>query len=395
MARKSEIKNLKKAAKRILKAVKSKERIILYGDADLDGVSSAVILKETIQNLGGQVSAVFFPDRENDGYGITEKALNQLKDIVPALLISVDLGIGNFEEAKLAKSRGFEIIIIDHHQILDRLPEVSVIVDPKQKGDNYPFKGLAAAGIVFKLSQALLGKNFSENLKKSFLELTALATLADMMPVAEDNKIFIEEGLNALRNTFRPGLRVFFEILGDSTFINNNLQKIISALNTCEVVDNINQTYLLLTSASLEITKKIAQNLIDKSQKKQFQVREIVGAIERKIANKLTESIVFEGDSSWPLILAGSVASILCQKYGKPTFIFKKGENESYGSVRVPKEVNSVDAMASCSDLLITYGGHPPASGFRIKNENLERFKNCLIKYFSNQETKNRKQETK
>jgi len=383
MPKKPEIKNLKKTAERIIKAVRNKERIILYGDADLDGVSSTVILKETIQNLGGSICTVFFPDRENDGYGITEKALNQLKDIAPALLISVDLGIGNFEETKIAKSRGFEIIIIDHHQILNHLPEVSIIVDPKQKGDNYPFKGLATAGIVFKLSQALLGKNFSENLKKSFLELTALATLADMMPVAEDNKIFIDEGLNALRNTFRPGLRVFFEILNDSTFINSNLQKIISALNTCEVVDNINQTYLLLTSPSLEESKKIAQNLIDKSQKKQFQVKEIVGAVERKIANKLTEPIIFEGDSFWPLILAGSVASILCQKYGKPTFIFKKGENESYGSVRVPKEVNSVDAMASCSELLITFGGHPPASGFRLKNENLEKFKNCLIKYFT------------
>ncbi len=381
--RKPEIKNLKKAAKRIIKAVRNKERIILYGDADLDGVSSVVILKETIHNLGGQVSSVFFPDRENDGYGITEKALNQLKNIAPALLVSVDLGIGNFEEAKLAKSRGFEIIIIDHHQILNRLPEVLVIVDPKQKGDNYPFKGLATAGIVFKLSQALLGKNFSENLKKSFLELTALATLADMMPVAEDNKIFIDEGLNDLRNTFRPGLRVFFEILNDNTFINSNLQKIISALNTCEVVNGINQTYLLLTSPSLEESKKIVQNLIDKSQKKQFQVKEIVGAVERKIANKLTEPIIFEGDSFWPLILAGSVASILCQKYGKPTFIFKKGENESYGSVRISKEVNSVDAMASCSELLITFGGHPPASGFRLKNENLEKFKNCLIKYFT------------
>lgn len=387
MPRKTEIKNLKKAANRIKKAVRNNERIILYGDADLDGVSSAVILKETIQNLGGQVFSVFFPNRESDGYGITEKALNQLKDMAPALLVSVDLGIGNFEEAKLAKSRGFEVIVIDHHQILDRLPEVSIIVDPKQEGDKYPFKGLATVGIVFKLSQALLGKNFSESLKNSFLELTALATLADMMPVAEDNKIFIDEGLNTLRNTFRPGLQAFFEIFGSNTLANNNLQKIVSALNTCEIVNNINQTYLLLISPSLEESKKIAQNLIDKSQKKQLQVKEIVGAVERKIASKLTEPIIFEGDSFWPLILAGSVASTLCQKYEKPAFIFKKGESESCGSVRAPKEVNSVDAMMSCSELLITFGGHPPASGFRIKNENLDKFKECLTAYFIKHKT--------
>lgn len=378
----TEIKNLKKAAKRILEAVKNKEKIILYGDADLDGVASVVILKETIQNLGGSISAVFFPDREHDGYGITEKALDLLKDSSPALLISLDLGIGNFEEVRLAKKRGFEVIIIDHHQILGRVPEASVVVDLKQKGDKYPFKGLANAGIVFKLSQVLLGKKPSKNLKNSFLELTALATLADMMPQEEDNKVFIEEGLALLPNTFRPGLRVFFEILGDSR---SNLQKIIAALNTCEIIDNINQVYLLLISASLNQAKEIAQNLIDKSDKKQFQVKEMVRAVERKISAKLTDPIIFEGDSSWPLILAGSVASILCQKYEKPAFIFKKGKEESYGSVRVPKGVNSVDAMDSCKELLITYGGHPPASGFRAKNENLEKFRNCLTKYFSNQ----------
>ncbi|MBU4204705.1 DHH family phosphoesterase [Patescibacteria group bacterium] len=295
------------------------------------------------------------------------------------MLISLDLGIGNFKEVRLAKKRGFEIVIIDHHQILGRLPEASVVVDPKQKGDKYPFKGLATAGIIFKLSQVLLGEKPSGNLKNSFLELTALATLADMMPQEEDNKVFIEEGLSVFPNTFRPGLRAFFEILGDSR---GNLQKIIAALNTCEIIDNINQVYLLLITPSFEEAKKIAQNLIDRADKKQFQVKEMVRAVERKIAAKLTEAIIFEGDSSWPLILAGSVASILSQKYGKPAFIFKKGESESYGSVRVSKELNSVDAMNSCKNLLITYGGHPPASGFRVKNENLEQFKKCLTKYF-------------
>jgi len=382
--RKPEIKNLKKAAKKIIKAVKNKEKIILYGDADLDGVSSIVILKETIQNLGGSVSAVFFPDREKDGYGISQKALNQLKDFAPALIISADLGIGNFEQVKLANSMGFEVIIIDHHQPLGELPDASIIVDPKQKGDRYPFKELAAAGIVFKLSQAVFGKKFSESLKNSFLELAALATLADLMPVTEDNKILVGQGLKTLSNTFRPGLKSFFEVLGSPNGAGNNLQKIVSALNTCEIANNINQTYLLLISSSSEEVKKITQNLLDKSQQKQFRVKEITREVERRIKNKLNEPIIFEGDSFWPLILAGSVASILCQKYERPAFIFKKDENESYGSVRVPKGMNSVDAMASCAELFITFGGHPVASGFRIKNENLSKFKECLVKYFTN-----------
>ena len=378
------IKNIEKAAKRIKEAVKKKERIILYGDSDLDGVCSTVILKETIQSLGGRVHTVFFPDRENYGYGITERALNQLKAVAPALLISLDLGISNFEEVKLAKKMGFEIIVIDHHQILGRLPEVSIVVDPKQEGDKYPFKGLANVGIIFKLSLLLLGKNISKNLKNSFLELTALATLADLMPITDDNKTLVREGVKVLPETFRPGLRVFLKILGSNAFVSSNLQKITSALNGCEMTGSLNQTYLLLTTSAEEEAKKICQNLIEKSEKKKLRIKEIVREVERRIKNKLSEPIIFEGDFSFPLVLAGSVASVLCQKYEKPVFIFKKGKTESCGSVRAPKGLNSVDAMSSCAKLLMTYGGHPPASGFRLKNENLEEFKECLIDYFKN-----------
>lgn len=383
MPKKIQIKNLKKAAERIKKAVKDKERIILYGDSDLDGETSVVILKESIQNLGGEVSAVFFPDRENDGYGIIKKAIEELKDLSPALFISMDLGISSFAEVETAESMGFEVIIIDHHQPLNKLPKASIIVDPKQESDKSAFKNFANVGLIFKLSEILLGKNMSQNLRNSFLELTALGTLADMMPMIDENKIFIESGLNSLRNTFRPGLKAFFEVIGDNIKSQNNIQKIIGALNTCKKVDKVNEAYLLLISSSLEDSKKMAQKLIENSQGKQFKIKEIIREVENRVESKTLEQIIFEGDPFWPLILAGSVASTVCQRYDKPTFIFKKGDTESCGSVRVPKDVNSVDAMATCSDFLITYGGHPPASGFRIKNENLEKFKSCLIKYFT------------
>jgi len=377
MARKAEIKNLKKAADRIKKAVENKEKIILYGDSDLDGVTSVVMLKETIQNLGGQVTAVFFPDRENDGYGITKSALKELEKFAPAVFVSMDLGISNFEEAKIAKEMGFELIIIDHHQILDGLPDASIIVDPKRDDENYPFQGFATAGIVFRLSQLTLGKSFSESLRNSFLELTALATIADMMPVEEDNKVFIDEGLNALRNTFRPAINAFFDILESKS----NIQKIISALNTCEMIDHVNKAYLLLVSSDIEEAKKMASDLLQRDGDEKTRIKEIIREVEGRLENK-SEDVIFEGDALWRLVFAGAVASNICQKYQKPTFVFKKGEHESCGSVRVPKGLNSVDAMASCSSLLITYGGHPPASGFRLKNENLEKFKQCLSEYF-------------
>ncbi|MCX6723456.1 MAG: DHH family phosphoesterase [Candidatus Staskawiczbacteria bacterium] len=208
------IKNIEKAAERIKKVVLNKERIILYGDSDLDGISSVVILEEAIKSLGGHVDCSFFPDREADGYGINLKALDMLKEKAPAILITLDLGIGNLEEVDAANKMGFEVIIIDHHEPLDGSPKASIIVDMKQEDDPYPFKGLANVGVTYNLCIELLGKNISKNLNNSFLELAALGTISDMVPQVEQNQEIIEEGLRSLKNTFRPALRAFLDILG-------------------------------------------------------------------------------------------------------------------------------------------------------------------------------------
>jgi len=375
---KSKIKNLKEAAERIKQAVQKKERIILYGDSDLDGISSVVILEEAIKSLGGHIDSAFFPDRERDGYGINLKALEILKDKAPALFITLDLGISNIKEVDMANEMGFEVIIVDHHETLVGVPKASIIVDPKQESDHYPFKGLANVGITFNLCEEILGDKISKNLRNSFLELTALGTIADMVPQIEQNQKIIEEGLRSLRTTFRPALRAFSEILG----FDGSLLKIISALNAAESIDFQNESYKLLTSSDFSECKEIAQKLINKNKDKQQQVLNIIQEIERRILQKPDEKIIFEGDPAWRLTLAGSVASVLCNKYQKPVFIFKKGDSESCGSVRNPKGTNSVEAMKTCSDFLLTYGGHAQASGFRVRNENLSRFNTCLNTFF-------------
>jgi len=376
------IKNIEKAADRIKKAVQNKERIILYGDSDLDGISSVVILEETIKGLGGNIDCAFFPDRENDGYGINLKALNMLKDKAPALLVTLDLGIGNSIEVDVANDMGFEVVIIDHHEPLARVPKASIIVDPKQKDDKYSFKGLANVGVTFNLCMELLGKDVSHNLKNSFLELAALGTIADMVPQIEQNQEIIEEGLRSLKNTFRPALRAFLDILGDGKVFQESLPKIISALNAAESVKFANESYLLLTSSDKKRCKELAENLLDKNKYKQTQVKNIIQEIERRVSQKPYAPIIFEGDPSWKLTLAGNVASTICNKYEKPVFIFKKMDKESCGSVRNPKGTNSVDAMKECDAFLMTYGGHAQASGFRIKNEHLGRFEKCLNDFF-------------
>jgi single-stranded-DNA-specific exonuclease len=376
------IKNIEKASERIKKAVANNERIILYGDSDLDGISSVVILEEAIKGLGGKIDVAFFPDRENDGYGINLRALEMLKDRVPALFITLDLGIGNIEEVEVANKMGFEVIIIDHHETLFGVPKAAVIVDPKQTDDDYPFKGLANVGVTFNLCMEILGDNISQNLKNSFYELAALGTIADMVPQVEQNQEIIENGLRSLKNTFRPALRAFLNILGSGEVFEGSLPKIISALNAAESVNFENESYMLLTSSDNKKCKEIAETLLNKNFNKQLQIKSIVEEVERRISKKPNQSIIFEGDPAWRLTLAGSVASIMCSKYGKPAFIFKKMDKESCGSVRNPKGTNSVEAMKTCADLLITYGGHACASGFRVKNEYLTKFEDCLNDYF-------------
>lgn len=379
-----EIKNLKKAAKRIAKAVKKKEKIIVFGDADLDGVSATIITKESIQNFGGGNLTVYFPDREKEGYGISEKVLENLKQYAPALFVVLDCGISNFKEVKLAKKMGLEVIIIDHHEVLDKLPEASIIVDPKQKGDKYPFKQFATAGLAFKLAEALLGERLAENIRKNFLELVALATIADMMPKTDDNAIMIAEGLNYVKSTWRPGLQALFDLAAFKNLeFTEQVYKINSLLNVRDVEDGMPGAYRLLTSPDIAEAQSLAERLLEKNIQKRVVINEMMEGLEKKISLSSKSPIIFEGDASWEIVLLGIVASLAVKKYQKPAFLYKKGEKESQGGIRAPSGFNVVEAMKTCSKLLETYGGHPQAAGFRTKNENLEEFKNCLIDYYT------------
>jgi len=382
----SEIKNLKKAAQRIRKAIEKKEKILLFSDSDLDGVTSLIILEEAIKSLGGEVKAVCFSERSlEEMYGLSKEAVIFFKKYSPALLITLDCGITNFKEIKLAEKIGLETIIIDHHQILDKIPEASIIVDPKQKGDNYPFKELAAVGVSYHLTQILLGDKKTEALKKSFVELTALGTLADMMKEIEDNEIFIKEGIPSLRQTSRPGLQSLLKVVARPEDSPKQIaRKIISLLNITEIKNHLPESYLLLVSSDKSEAEKISQGLCEKNQERRLKVREVAQSIEEKFDNGWLSSVIFEGSKDWFLILTGAVASRICNRFKKPTFIFKKGKQVSKGSVRTPKGIDSVKAMKKCGHLLEVFGGHAQASGFTVKNENLDKFKRCLTDYFDN-----------
>lgn len=391
-----EIKNTKKGAERILEAVATKEKIILYGDADLDGVSSVVILKEALDILGNLPVQVYFPDREKEAYGLNKEALKFLDKFSPALLITLDCGIGNVEEIGLAKKMGLEVIIIDHHEALKKLPPASIIVDPKQPKDKYPFKYLAAGGVAYKFSKFMLSLAEQKYRPEKFLELALLATLYDKVPLKEENEKLVKQGIDVLSFTERRGLKVLMEKTSLDDFNLKEIQeKIITPLSAAKIKNHLSEAYSLLIEKNKAKSEKIADILIKRAKQKREKQDNIFKEVESRLEFKPSKAlkdflpdgqsipIVFEGDSSWPLIMLGSVASRISQAYDKPCFLFKKGKSESSGSVRMPKGLDAVKAMASCESLLITYGGHAPAAGFRIKNKNLKKFKEGLIKYFN------------
>ncbi|MDO8264785.1 MAG: DHH family phosphoesterase [Candidatus Parcubacteria bacterium] len=377
-------KNLDKVINRVLTAIANKEKIILYGDSDPDGVSSVIIFKEAIEALGGKINAFFFPDREKEGYGINKTALNILKSKAPALFIVFDCGLGNIEEVDMAKKMGFEVIIIDHHEPLPKKPNASLIINPKQKGDLYPFKTFACAGVVYKIAKALLSSAGKKHKLESFLELVAIATISDQMPIEADNKKLINDGLLSLNLTERPALKALIKL---TKYTGNGIdeirQKIVPPLNASNAKDHLNDAFIFLIEKNKGKAEKLARLLMKKQEIRKKEIKRINEETEFKIASS-EESIIFEGDKSWPLVLLGPVGSKVCQKHNKPVFLYRHLKKESPGAVRTPIGCDGVKAMVSCRKYLGIYGGHPKAAGFRLKNENLKDFKKCLIKYFKN-----------
>ncbi len=360
------MKNLKKVAKRIKDAVKNNEKIVLYCDADLDGVVSAIVLEETIKEIGGKI-VVYVSNRDKWGYGLSKKSVFDMRKEAPGILISLDCGISNFDGAEEAKKRKFELIIIDHHQALDKLPCAALILDPMQKGDRYPFKKLANAGVVYKLAEEILKDKFV-NKKNSFLELVSVATIADMVPKEADNKEILKEGLKLLEN---PSSEAFS--LLKKEYKNEFLDKTVSLLNVSKPKGKTNKAYLFLKGKDL-----LKEMKADQLKRKRKMERE-----EKRIFKKIKEDdlVIFE-EGNFPSCLAGSLASRVIRKYKKPVFLYVKEKDAVRGSVRVLSDQDSVEAMASCKEHLLSFGGHAAAAGFTLKEKNIEKFKSCLIKYF-------------
>jgi len=380
----AKIKNLTKAANRIKKAIAQRERIVLYGDADMDGVTSVLIADEAIKSLGGNVVAYYFPEREKEGYGVTPKALEYLKQYAPALLVTFDLGISNFKEIPMAKKLGFDVIVVDHHKVLDRLPKADIIVDPKQPGDEYPFKEFAACGLSLQLAKEILGKKMSDTLYQSMVELAALGTIADMMVREQDNIKIIQDGLDALPYSWRPSIRAFLEsdIFASQDRLEDKAQKVISILNVRDTRNREPGAFRLLSCTSVPKAKKMVEQFVEKNRLRREEIARVADEVRMRIFHKKSDALVFEGSEQFEFMLLGAVASIISQETQKPAFIYKKRREGLLGSIRAPLGYDTVKAMQHCSEFLDVYGGHPQAAGFQTTSDKEEGLHVCLTEYF-------------
>ncbi len=362
------------------------DKIIIYGDEDVDGVTSSIIIKEALERLGfSNIKVIFCFQKE--GHGFNMSSLDYVEKEEPRLIIIVDLGISDNEAVAAAQKKGFESIIIDHHEPLsDKLPPANFVINPKQSEDGYAFKKLAAAGLCYHFALWLLKDDPDiDILSDRFIELAGLATIADMMPIEEDNLEIVNRAINILPSTSRSSLRFLLDrYLKEDVVFREAIQRLITVLNASQVNNQrMAESFLLLTENRLSVISKIVERLEERSYE-YFRLREeIMLEAERRINEEnLLLDVVFIGDESWPRRALAAVAARLSSNYQRPVFVYSQGEKTSRGSVRAPEGIDCVSLMNACSERLVNFGGHPPAAGFEVKNEDLQKLHACLIKNY-------------
>lgn len=406
---------MEEAVTRIMKAIDKREKIVVFADYDCDGVCGGVILESALRVLGANLGNIYIPDRHIEGFGLNKKAVGEMKEQGADLIITVDCGITNREEARLAKELGVEVIITDHHEeVAGKKPE-TIVVDPHQKGDKYPFCELAGAGVAFKLVQALLreskNSDISDGWEKWLLDLTALATVADMVPLLGENRTIVKYGLVVLAQTKRSGLRALMKaaklnpiLKKKETIDAASMDKMVShietgrysfftnldsralgfilgpRINVASSLAHANIAYELLSTESDDEAERIANQLEEINQSKYELIEKIILDAEERLKQKPMGRIIFEASDKWPIGVVRWAAQRLREKYSRPTFLFSVTDGQAKASIRSIEQFNVVEAMEKCGSLLEKFGGHPCSAGCRLAEKNLEQFKSCLEK---------------
>ncbi len=378
--------DMEKAVSRILKAIKNKEKTIIYGDYDVDGITSITVLKKFLEERNLKIDT-YIPNRLNEGYGLNKQAIKSIKEQEYSLVITVDCGISAIEEIKYANELGLDVIITDHHEPIEKLPKCLAIVDAKRKDSIYPFNQLAGVGVVFKLIQAIsikLNLDAKEYLK--YLDIVCVGTISDIVPLIDENRVITKLGLKLVTMTKNIGLKVLIDSIGfkeiNSTAISFGIAP---RINACGRIGNEIEALKLFLTEDKEDAIKIAERLnkynIERQETEKQIFKEAIEQIENDNQNK---PCIILGKEGWHHGIIGIVASKVTDIYFKPSILICFEKEEGKGSGRSIPGFNLHDAVMNCSKYVEKFGGHSMAIGINVKKENFEKFKKEFEEYTQN-----------
>ena len=371
--------DMQKAVDRINEAIENEEKILVYGDYDADGITSTVLLVETLISMGANVSS-YIPNRFEEGYGPNKEAFTKIIDSGITLIITVDNGIAGVEEVDLANELGCDVIVTDHHKIQDTIPNAYAIIHPEHPEGNYPFKKLAGVGVAFKLAHALL-----EIFPDFLLDLVAIGTIADMVSITDENRIFVKQGLELINDDPRIGLKMLLELSGIDTKIDEQTVGFYIApkLNSIGRMDSakLGLTFLMAEEpvTARALAEQIEQYNIQRKQVTEDIVKDVISKIEN--SEKKQKNVIMVSSEYHEGVL-GIVASNIVEKYQKPVFIMNEKEGVLKGSARSIFDFNIYVAMNKISDLFLAFGGHTLAAGFSFEKSNFEKIEEFLHNEF-------------
>ncbi len=381
--------NMDKAVERVIQALKNNEKIMIYGDYDVDGITSTAVMFLVLNRLGANVT-YYLPNRLVEGYGISEDGLQEAKKRDIDLLITVDCGITAVEEFVLAREMGIDCIITDHHEPADRIPDVHAIVNAKLDGEDNPGFELSAVGIAYKFAQALyreLGQDEAE--LEEHLDLVALGTAADIVPMIGENRILTKFGLEQIARTSKPGLKALIFIaglMGQKIGTGQVVFILAPRINAIGRLGDAEQAIKLLTTRDENKASTIARILNAENQRRKSidekTLNEAIEQLESTIDLSKDKAIVLSS-RGWHQGVIGIVASRIVEKYHRPTVMIAINGDEGKGSARSIPGFHLYDALKECEGDLLRYGGHKYAAGLTIAPEKIESFKNNLKKVSS------------
>jgi single-stranded-DNA-specific exonuclease len=372
---------MQEAVARLYRALLSREKIAIYGDFDADGITATALLVQGLSLLGCE-AVPYIPNRLKEGYGLKIDALENLQRDGVSLVVTVDCGITAIAEIKRANKLGLDVIITDHHVPLDEIPTATAVINPKLSSSLYPTQELAGVGVALKLLQALFSGLGKEQELYKVLDLVALGTVADMVPLLGENRYLVKQGLEILNKSPRPGI---LEIINQTSLKAANLDStsiswtIAPRLNAAGRIEDAMSSYRLLMTDSVDEARQLAAWLEEKNIERQKMTAVTLEKARAQVLDQLEQPLLIASDTSFPAGIIGLVAGRLAEEFYRPVIVIRSGDRFCGGSARSIPEFNIISALNRCGHLLTHFGGHSRAAGLSLRTRDLPRLQNELM----------------